>query len=439
MKIKFLYFFLIFTGILFSQNNISLDVHCVDKESKNGIYEVQININQKGKIFSAKTNKKGEAVLTIDEYEPFTIEILHGFYQSIKQEIKPENYPLKENPTLLEFELTQKFQQLKTVNVTAAGIPQIVYESRQFSVSDFEFLPNGELLLLLYPKTLKKGSELAILSENEIIKSFKVPEKPLELVHDFRGNAQVVCENGVFGIHRTENDLGISTIEKSYFLKYVFPIVDTSYTKYYFSNFNKNYPAFDYKTYDLLDSSYSIITEIKDEFMMELYRSEYKWVDVRTKLWAKNLENETGIDKEIWVGANYFTQSIYYKELYAPMFKKNDSIFVFDYYKDKLFTFNLNGEKVDSIPIYHHYNPKESGWRRKLLQDKETGIIYAFFEKDGICSLRKVNTKTGFLDSEVLFQHKYIDKIAINGNQAYYIYRPFESAQKKFLYQTKLP
>jgi hypothetical protein len=173
--------------------------------------------------------------------------------------------------------------------------------------------------------------------------------------------------------------------------------------------------------------------------MMELYRSEYKWVDVRTKLWAKEQEMKTGIDKEIWVGANYFTQSIYYKELYAPMFKKNDSIFVFDYYKDKLFTFNLKGEKVDSVAIFHHYEPKKTGWRRNLIQDKETGKIYAFFEKDGFCSLRLINTKTGLYDSNIVFEHKYIDKIAVSDGMAYYIYRPFESAQKKFLYETKLP
>ena len=60
--------------------------------------------------------------------------------------------------------------------------------------------------------------------------------------------------------------------------------------------------------------------------MMELYTSEYKWMDVRTKLWAKNKEIETGIAAEVWVGANYFTQSLYYEEAYAPMFHRNDSI-----------------------------------------------------------------------------------------------------------------
>ena len=34
---------------------------------------------------------------------------------------------------------------------------------------------------------------------------------------------------------------------------------------------------------------------------------------------------------------------------------------------------------------------------------------------------------------------RYIDKIAIQDNFVYYIYRPFESTQKKFLYKERLP
>jgi hypothetical protein len=125
-------------------------------------------------------------------------------------------------------------------------------------------------------------------------------------------------------------------------MKYIFPVVDTVQSKLFFSNFNPNYPAFDYLAFDQLDSTYSKIMEIKDDLMMELYRAEYKWVDVRTKLWAANKEIETGIDKEIWVGANYFTNTVYYKELYAPMFRRNDSIYVFDYYKDLLLSTQTN-------------------------------------------------------------------------------------------------
>jgi hypothetical protein len=266
-----------------------------------------------------------------------------------------------------------------------------------------------------------------------------VPGVAEELVRDYRGNAHVVCSENVYGIHVDKEQIGISTLEKAYYMKYLAPILDTSKTKMFFSNFSKDYPAFTYFTFDQMDSTYSKIINIEDELMMELYRAEYKWVDIRTKLWAKNKELETGIDAEIWVGANYFTQSIYYKELYAPLFARNDSVFVFDYYKDKLYKFNAKGEALDSVDVYHHYQPKTTGWKKELVQDRQTGAIYAVFDKAGYTYLGLIDTKTGEISEKVRLEFRYIDKIAINNNFVYYIYRPFESTQKKFLYKERLP
>ena len=173
--------------------------------------------------------------------------------------------------------------------------------------------------------------------------------------------------------------------------------------------------------------------------MMELYRSEYKWMDVRTKLWAKNKELETGIDAEIYIGANYFTQSIYYQEVYAPMFHRNDSILIFNYPKDVLLVYSIDGNLMDSIPLYHHYQAKETGWKRNLIQDRMTGSIYTTYEKDGYCYLGLVNIKTGEISEKVKLTFRYVDKIRVHNNYVYYVYRPFESIQKKFLYKEKLP
>ena len=65
---------------------------------------------------------------------------------------------------------------------------------------------------------------------------------------------------------------------------------------------------------------------------------------MRTKFWAHDKQLETGIDKEIWVGATVFTNSVYYEPLYAPLFKVGeDSIFVFDHYKNLLFKYTPVG------------------------------------------------------------------------------------------------
>lgn len=417
-----------------------LQIRCVDSDTKESVRNANFSLLRNDTLEYYSSNEQGLIFLNLNKDEVYFTEIQHGYYNSSKVKFTLSKASKDLDTTKLEVILKKsKIHEIQEVIAAAPGVPVVVFSSDKYSVSDFEMLPNAEILLLVYPKTLAKGGELMLIKGSEILKTFQVKEKPIELIHDFRGNPHIVCESGVYGVQRKEGEIGISTYDKAYFMKYIFPIVDTAYSKLYFSTYNKDYPAFDYFAFDQIDSAYTKIAAIKDDLMMELYRSEYKWVDVRTKLWAKEQEYLTGIDKEIWVGANYFTQSIYYKELYAPMFHRNDSIFVFDYYKDLLFTYDIHGNKLDSIAIFHHYQPKKTGWKQKLLQDPETKQIYAFFEKDGICSIKWLNTKTGQLGEKMILEHKYVDKIAIHGNMAYYIYRPFESAQKKFLYRSKLP
>jgi hypothetical protein len=423
-----------------AQNTFVFALNCKDKNTQENIPNVNALFQVADSAIRTKSNFSGKVFVKLHSITKFSISLDHGYYDSESIDIfPPKSISLNDTIRKTVFLSKTKVKVLNEVVVLAPGAVQVLFQSEKLSVSDFEILPNGELLLLAYPKRLDKGSELLIYDGKQVLQSFKLKENPKELIHDFRGNVHVVCENGIYGIHRQNQNIGISTIDKAYYMKYIFPVVDTVQSKLFFSNFNANYPAFDYLAFDQLDSTYSKIMEIKDELMMELYRAEYKWVDVRTKLWAFNKEIETGIDKEIWVGANYFTNTLYYKQLYAPMFRKNDSICVFDYYKDLLFSFDSRGNKLDSIPIFHHYQPKQTGWKRNLLQDEISGDVYAFFEKAGICSIQKINLQTGILGDKIQFEHKYVDKVAINGAKAYYIYRPFESAQKKFLYVTQLP
>lgn len=363
----------------------------------------------------------------------------HALYNSLSKELKiSKGY--SSDSIFFDLKMDQvKIQEMEGTVVTAPGIPKVVYKSSRLHVQDFELLGDGRMILLTYPKQLKKGSELLLFDGSRVVNTFSVPGVATDLVRDYRGNPHVVCKENVFGIHVNGNKISISNLEKEYFTKYIAPIVDTNTSKMYFSTFNPDYPAFEYFAYDQLDSTYLKIVGIEDEFMMELYRSEYKWVDVRTKLWAKNREIQTGIDAEIWVGANYFTQSIYYKEVYAPLFHRNDSLFVFDYYKDKQFIFDAKGQKLDSTNLYHHYHPKQTGWEKKLIQDRTTGQIYAIYDRVGYTYIGWIDTKTGEINQQVKLDKRYAQHIAIDGNQVYYVYREFESVDKKHLWRERLP
>lgn len=434
-------FFAIY-GLLNSQ---VAQFHCVDKKTGESIPNVQfslqlLNLNASlgDSAIKLQTDRNGKVTLNATINALILVSTNHPIYDDFRQGFRMKR---TENDTL-KFEIVLKpssLQNIKEMVIKAPGIPDTIYGSDRLSVADFEIQKNGKLILLTYPKQLKKGGEIILFDGKEVLSTFPVNDVPEKLIRDFRGNTHVICQSDILTIVTTKNEVQIASIEKDYFFKYIAPIIDTNRTKMYLNNFNPVYPAFDYFTFDRIDSSYKKILHIEDDLMMELYKSEYKWMDVRTKLWAKNKEIETGISAEVWVGANYFTQSLYYEEAYAPMFHRNDSIFVFDYSKDRLLIFNVFGDLVDTLAVYHHYNPRKSGWKKNVIQDKVTGAIYAVFELNGFSYLGLIDVNTGRIEKKVKLVYKYVDKIRVNNNFVYYIYRPFESLQRKFLYREQLP
>lgn len=422
-----------------AQDSVVVVVELTDAKTDEAINNAQGTFMFNGSSLLKTSQSKG--IITFETTKGTTVEanITHPLYDGISRTLRISK-KYADDSIFFRYEMNFiRVQELEDIVVPAPGIPTVVYKSKRLHVQDFEILDDGRLVLLAYPKRLKKGSELLLYDGSRVINTFSVPGVATDLVRDYRGNPHVVCQENVFGIHVDKNKIAISNLEKEYFTKYIAPIVDTNASKMYFSTFNPDYPAFEYFAYDQLDSAYVRIVGIEDELMMELYRAEYKWMDVRTKLWARNREIQTGIDAEIWVGANYFTQSIYYKEVYAPLFHRNDSLFVFDYYKDKLFTYNASGEKLDSVAIYHHYQPKRTGWKKQLIQDQTTGEIYALFDRAGYTYLGWIDPKTGMITQQVKLDKRYAEHVKIDGNYVYYVYREFESIDKKHLWKERLP
>ncbi|MBD3635848.1 MAG: hypothetical protein HUJ25_00790 [Crocinitomicaceae bacterium] len=320
------------------------------------------------------------------------------------------------------------------------NVPDTLFGTQEYSVEDFEFLEDGRMILLTYEKTLKKGGVLRLLDEDMVeIDKHYIAGDAIELRKDFRNKIHLLAEERVFLVYVDENELHIAMENRDYYFKYVAPLIDTIGSNIYFSNYSDIYPAFDYFEFNRDDSTYNVLLKVEDTLMMELYRSEFKYVDVRTKLWAHQKQIETGIDKEIWVGATVFTNSIYYEPLYAPLFKTGqDSLLVFDHYKNRMFRYTPQDGFVDSTRISYHLDHRRSGWEQPLIQDEKTGRVYALFLKGGYTYLSEIDKNTGHVKKSFKLYFKYVERIRIIDQKVYYIYRPFESVQKKYIYQEKL-
>ncbi|MBN4082136.1 carboxypeptidase regulatory-like domain-containing protein, partial [bacterium AH-315-B15] len=163
--------------------------------------------------------------------------------------------------------------------------PDTMHGTQAYSVSDFAYNENDQLILLTYYKTLRRGSSLRLLDEkHEVVDSLELNEESIELQNDFRNNIHLITDKKVYRVKVEEGKLHLYQEDREFYLKNVAPIVDTLGHKVYYSTYSEVYPAFDYYEYDVRDSSHSKLIYIEDTFIMPFYRAEFKYLPQRTKL-----------------------------------------------------------------------------------------------------------------------------------------------------------
>lgn len=436
--------FLLIFMVLSAQDESAYVYHLttLDAQSNRPINDVQVRYKCGNSSAIVFTKEQGSATILCQK-ERMSLVLIHEFYKSQSDVILRLDRAHKVSADTLFFQVyMQPKEALTTVEVVVNNPykPQEIFASERLSVADFELLENGHLLLLTYERKLNKGAELLVVDANEkVLFSKSIGSDALHLFRDFRGWIHLMSKNRLDYVYMVDEAFDLVPMDKEYYQRYVAPIIDTSKTKFYFTNYRDTYPAAEFFVYDELDSSYAKISKVSDKIMMEMFETEYLWVDTRTKLWAREMEQQTGIDKEDIVGEVLFTQSIFYKKIYAPMFLNNDTIYLFDFYKDYIRTFNRAGDALDSISITMHHNERKTGWCNRLVQDAVTGAVYVIYDKGGYTIIRAVDLANGSLGIPIRLDLRYVEKLIINDNAAYYTYRPFESKQKKYLYRQLLP
>lgn len=440
MRILIVSIFLLFFNTLFSQEKVGVSFVLIDDATKVELENCLLHIKGESvdekvaKYYSKDTIELND--ISIDDkiaieaslrgYSPLktTIDL-----SDFKREIKKQN--------LIEIKLFFKYdgQSFIEFDVNAKKKPLVVFSSDTISVSDFEIIDANNLILLTYPKRLEKSSEVVWFQNGEVKSRVDSPFEAIELISDYKQSIYLSCKEKTYKV-ATDDYVRLEEVNTRELENHILPILDTlEEERVYFSNYNEWYPAFDYFMVTRTDTQYTKVRHLEDNEMMEHYRAEYKWADVRTKLWAWDMEAESGIDREIWVGANVFTNSIYYEEPYSPMFLVNEELVLFDLYNDLICRIDAyNCEVYDSIPIQFHLNPRKTNWEREIIQDPITKKLYALYDHVGNTTLREIDHETGELSNEIPLFYRYTEHVTVYDNKIYYIYRPFESMQKKYLY-----
>lgn len=355
---------------------------------------------------------------------------------------------LKETKSRLTLYLIPESQTLETAEVNAK--PFEIFAPKRTNVFDFEWL-RDTLMVLTYTREqmmrraglqgvpLYLGCKLLqVSSSGSVLKSIPLPDHIIGFYFDPREKLFVISQNSVYLVQSQSDKIRLIEFDKAQFEEEVQPLTAVTKSALFLENYTPDYPEFSYFAHDPKTEKQERIRTIRDDFTMELFRASYKYMSNFDKLRAIRMEEESGIDKEIY-GAfmTGFQQSPYYHSLYAPLFANGDSIFIFDPYTRYLYIHNSRGIPIDSLGT-DYQDADRDNFDDLILHDRKTNRVYAVFRKSGIPYLREISLQTGDCENIIRLYYTYPEKIKVHQGRIYYLYRATGSTRTKHLFAEDL-
>jgi hypothetical protein len=417
----------------------------VDSADRAAISDVQVQWEPRG---FAVTNKQGRASVPWNGSAPITVRFSLLGYDPLTRTITPDQHRPGDE---VRIRLVSNTRSVPEVTVTRAK-PEVIFQRTDVHAADL--LINDEGLWVLaykHPRLLREEGEAG----QEILRDVRlvlldtlfhevtrcaVGEDVKALRRDPANAVIIEGASKAYGVGRTEeNGLVLVPFGLEDLKQRILPWTDTITGYVLGNNADQVMPSFDHLAYDPRTDSARVVCTVVDTFMMELFRSEYRFLKGPEKVVALNLASELGVDKEVIAGyMSGFQHNIWYKPIYAPLFVAGDTLLVFDHAKARLRKFTRDLREVGYAALPYLDRDQGRDWSGKLLQDRATDRIYAVFERNGFYWLRPIDPVTGALGEKKRITYKYPERLQVHGGSVWYIYRPQESPQKRSIYRERM-
>ena len=415
----------------------------VDSLDGRPIPEVAITVNGAAQRV---TDKEGQALLRWDDRSEVKVRFEHVSYRTF--EVRSKDLEELKGPWVVR--LVPKDYQLNSITVGRA-LPEVVFERPDLHAADL-FINEDGLWVLAYehPRMLRAQADASkeILRDVRLVlldTAFKevascpVPEDVFGLRHDLRNDVVIEGTRHAFSVGRRGDDLVLLPFGLDELRHAVLPWTDSIPGWVLGSNAAPDYPALEHLAFDPERDTTERICSVVDTFMMELFRSEYKYMKGSDKVLAMNLAADLGLEKEVVAGyMSGFSKNIWYRPVYAPLYVVGDTLLVFDHERWRMRKFTRSFTPVGELPL--PYQEKTDGPARsgQIIQDRTTEGLYALFRRNGKAWLRPIDPVSGTLGEAFRLTYPYPERVQVQGGKVYYIWRPYGSLQKRTIYRERL-
>lgn len=322
-----------------------------------------------------------------------------------------------------------------------------VWGSDSMNVADFVFYQDV-LFLLIYTReqrwkrqnesrrTLLSGCRLVRVSSGNSVFMYDFGDQVMESIAGIYGEDIVLRSRNGYTRCSIEGNR-TEFMEERDFQMMLAPVIHETADFTLLSGYREEIPYFNYYLHKRHTDRTELVCSIEDRFTKELFNSEYKYLSPRDKMLAYQFELDYGVDRKVVAAAmRSFDQSLYYEPLYAPAFYLDGRYYIFDHHSDQCIIRNPSGTEVKSVSLKHHKILRN--WMRRVWLDEVEGLFYTAAEKSGRIHLYEIDLVSGETVPVMVLEHRYVERIFIHDGYAYYVYRPFESSQNRYLYRQRI-
>lgn len=310
---------------------------------------------------------------------------------------------------------------LREVEVNAENRPDTLIASPVWMVSDFAFWGDG-MVILSWTRNREHVHIRWFSPEGKERCAQAIPGNTIGF-HEAPGG-EIYIE-GREHIYRVQ-DCWLQAIETEVYLSTLRRLVAITDTQYVFSTWTARSPEFAYIRWAKSTTKIDTLHAVRDLWQFQQYYSEYTFLPFATKCEINRRCRRSGEDRYV-VAAEMtgFTQTMWWKPLYAPLQHWGNQIRIFDPYRSAVLQWSAMDYRSDTLPIL-----KSPDFKGEIVFDPVDGAAWALLHKAGRTHIYNIDSNF----SQPLY-YRYTENVKVHDGAIYYLYRPFESSQNTYLYR----
>lgn len=445
---------------LYSQDStFTIKGKVIDVDTKKSLGHVSIQVN--GTLRGTETDSSGQFALLLSGERKLLKFSLLG-YETVY--LNPYAQPGKE-------ELVPMKPKAKLINevVVSANPLQPMVNSKRSYVLDYDFY--GDHILLISYGLSKSSYKVVLIDEKgDTLSIIRAPETPQRLFKDCLGNHYVVCEETIYQVYYNNTSLQLLPPKSIKDLEGILmPCIAQDSSNLYlvakhgsylvtntiFHDFYSNHTSLSYYYINKALKQKKLLLNVVDEASLRMKADERRLLSAKEQgrsgdemgrvvhtnsktppqasmpAMSSNHRNKSVLHSFDVI----FSETIVFKEIFAPLYVIKNQLYVFDFVNSKLKSFSASGNLLKESDLALH---KDIKWKRSMCIDEAFNKAYTLFERNGITELKEIDLKTGKECHSEKVPVVFAENIKVNKGYIYFLHSGKEADDTRYLSKFKI-